>query len=72
MHFSYLRYLENYLRKSFDFTGTPVKITARNKKRVTGGCLEMDWMMVLRGAAAVVAGYLIGCISFGYIYRQDI
>jgi|AGTN01.1.fsa_nt_gi acyl-phosphate glycerol 3-phosphate acyltransferase len=27
----------------------------------------MDWMMVLRGAAAAGIGYLIGCISFGYI-----
>lgn len=32
MHFSYLRYLENYLRKSFDFSGTPIRIVARNKK----------------------------------------
>jgi len=32
MHFSYLRYLENYLRKSFDFSGTPLRIVARNKK----------------------------------------
>jgi GTP-binding protein len=32
MHFSYLRYLENFLRKSFDFSGTPIRITARNKK----------------------------------------
>ena len=32
MHFSYLRYLENYLRKSFDFSGTPVRIAARDKK----------------------------------------
>lgn len=32
MHFSYLRYLENFLRKSFDFTGTPIRIAARNKK----------------------------------------
>ncbi len=31
MHFSYLRYLENYLRKSFDFSGTPIKLVARNK-----------------------------------------
>ncbi len=31
MHFSYLRYLENYLRKSFDFAGTPIKIVARNR-----------------------------------------
>ncbi len=31
MHFSYLRYLENYLRKSFDFAGTPVKVVARNR-----------------------------------------
>lgn len=31
MHFSYLRYLENYLRKSFDFTGTPIKVVARNR-----------------------------------------
>ncbi len=31
MHFSYLRYLENYLRKTFDFSGTPLRMTARNK-----------------------------------------
>ncbi|MDD5018098.1 MAG: ribosome biogenesis GTPase Der [Eubacteriales bacterium] len=31
MHFSYMRYLENYLRKSFDFSGTPIKVVARNK-----------------------------------------
>ena len=31
MHFSYLRYLENYLRKSFDFSGTPIRVAARNK-----------------------------------------
>jgi len=27
----------------------------------------MDWSLVLRIAAVVVIGYLIGCISFGYI-----
>ena len=32
MHFSYLRYLENFLRKSFDFSGTPIRVAARNKK----------------------------------------
>lgn len=31
MHFSYRRYLENALRKAFDFTGTPVKIIVRKK-----------------------------------------
>ena len=31
VHFSYLRYLENYLRKSIDFTGTPIKIVVRGK-----------------------------------------
>jgi len=31
MHFSYLRYLENFLRKSFDFSGTPIRVVARNK-----------------------------------------
>jgi len=31
MHFSYLRYLENYLRKTFDFTGTPLRLSVRNK-----------------------------------------
>ncbi|NLZ25460.1 MAG: ribosome biogenesis GTPase Der, partial [Clostridiales bacterium] len=29
MHFSYRRYLENALRKSFDFSGTPIKILSR-------------------------------------------
>lgn len=31
MHFSYERYLENRLRDSFDFSGTPVKIILRNR-----------------------------------------
>lgn len=31
MHFSYKRYLENTLRKAFDFSGTPIKISVRNK-----------------------------------------
>ena len=29
MHFSYKRYLENCLRKAFDFSGTPIKIIVR-------------------------------------------
>ncbi len=29
MHFSYKRYLENALRKSFDFSGTPIRILVR-------------------------------------------
>ncbi len=35
MHFSYERYLENQLRNSFDFTGTPIKfyIRERNEKK---------------------------------------
>lgn len=31
VHFSYERYLENFLRKTFDFDGTPVKLIFRNK-----------------------------------------
>ncbi len=31
MHFSYKRYLENALRKAFDFDGTPIRIRVRNK-----------------------------------------
>ncbi len=31
MHFSYMRYLENYIRKTFDFAGTPIRLSARNK-----------------------------------------
>ena len=31
VHFSYERYLENCFRKSFDFSGTPVKLVFRNK-----------------------------------------
>ncbi|MBO5068573.1 MAG: ribosome biogenesis GTPase Der [Clostridia bacterium] len=29
LHFSYKRYLENCIRKAYDFSGTPIKITAR-------------------------------------------
>ena len=31
MHFSYKRYIENSLRKAFDFSGTPIKIVVRSK-----------------------------------------
>lgn len=31
MHFSYRRYIENALRRAFDFSGTPVRISVRNK-----------------------------------------
>lgn len=33
MHFAYQRYLENYFRKAFDLTGTPVKFILRAKKK---------------------------------------
>lgn len=32
MHFSYERFLENRIRDAFDFTGTPIKIFARQRK----------------------------------------
>ncbi len=31
MHFSYKRYLENCLRKAYDFSGTPIKLITREK-----------------------------------------
>ncbi len=31
MHFSYLRYLENQIRKNFGFEGTPIRMTIRQK-----------------------------------------
>ncbi len=33
MHFAYKRYLENYFRKTFDFTGTPLRFIIREKTR---------------------------------------
>ena len=33
MHFAYQRYLENYFRKSFDFTGTPIRMIMRERKK---------------------------------------
>ena len=32
MHFSYRRYIENALRASFDFEGTPIKIITRKNQ----------------------------------------
>lgn len=32
LHFSYKRYLENSLRKAFDFTGTPIELVFNGKK----------------------------------------
>lgn len=31
-HFSYMRYLENNLRRTFDFEGTPIKLITRNRE----------------------------------------
>ena len=33
MHFAYQRYLENQLRKAFDFSGTPIRFTLREKTK---------------------------------------
>ncbi len=32
MHFSYIRYLENRIRESFDFDGTPIRFITRERK----------------------------------------
>jgi len=32
MHFSYQRFLENHIRKSVDFAGTPMRILIRERK----------------------------------------
>ncbi len=32
VHFSYRRYLENFLRKTFDFSGTPIKLVFNSRK----------------------------------------
>lgn len=37
MHFSYKRYLENYLRKTFDFEGTPIKLFIRERNESKEG-----------------------------------
>lgn len=36
LHFSYRRYLENFLRRTFDFSGTPIKmiVRERNEERI--------------------------------------
>ena len=36
MHFSYERYLENYLRKTFGFEGTPIRLYFRNRTKEEG------------------------------------
>ena len=32
LHFSYARYLENTIRRAYDFSGTPIRIVVREKK----------------------------------------
>ena len=36
VHFSYKRYLENCIRKAFDFSGTPIRIFIRNQNEDEG------------------------------------
>ena len=52
MHFSYLRYLENGVRESFDFSGTPIRIIVRDKTR--------NPPSAERSAASVISGHLAG------------
>jgi GTP-binding protein len=33
MHFAYKRYLENYFRKTFDFSGTPLRFVIRERTK---------------------------------------
>ena len=33
MHFSYVRYIENHLRKQFGFKGTPIHMIIRERKK---------------------------------------
>jgi GTP-binding protein len=42
LHFSYQRFLENRLRDTFDFIGTPIRFTQRLKKRESRGALEHE------------------------------
>ncbi len=35
-HFSYMRYLENVIRKNFKFEGTPIRIQVREKQKMSG------------------------------------
>jgi GTPase len=42
LHFSYQRFLENRLRATFDFTGTPIRFTQRLKKRESRGAGRRD------------------------------
>ncbi len=37
MHFSYKRYLENYIRKSFKLDATPIRLIVRRRTKDTGG-----------------------------------
>jgi len=43
LHFSYQRFLENRLRASFDFTGTPIRFTQRLKKRERSDSEEREF-----------------------------
>jgi GTP-binding protein len=36
LHFSYVRFMENRLREKYGFTGTPIKMSVVNNKRVHG------------------------------------
>jgi GTP-binding protein len=33
MHFAYERYLENQMRKAFEFTGTPIRFYLRERSK---------------------------------------
>ena len=54
-HFSYVRYLENVIRQTFDFEGTPIIIKSRERKEqpmnankvavIGAGSWELLWLM---------------------------
>ncbi len=62
MHFSYTRYIENRIRESFGFRGTPLKFIIRERKRSS--------MEMLIRAICLVGGYGVGLIQTAYIYGR--
>ena len=75
MHFSYKRYLENVLRRAFDFSGTPVRILARTRgedaatdgesMKVVSFADVWYWFVVM-----AVVSYFVGCFNFALLISK--
>lgn len=69
LHFSYKRYIENRLRETFGFEGTPVRIITRGKKERMNS-VSFLLLLVAYVIGSVPSGLIVGRVFFNTDLRD--